>query len=118
MRRLLLLRHSKAAPHAGSDDHGRALTEGGRQDARGVGELIASSGLIPAIVIYSSATRTRETAKLASSRWPKPPRLVEEGQLYNASRATILALARALPDEAASAMIVGHNPGIGELANW
>jgi phosphohistidine phosphatase len=118
MRRLLLLRHSKAAPYAGPDDHGRALTESGRDDARQIGELIATRGLIPDIVIHSSASRTRETAAIAASRWPKSTRLVEEDGLYEATRAMILMVARALPDDAAVAMIVGHNPGISDLANW
>jgi phosphohistidine phosphatase len=117
MRRLLLLRHAKAAPYAGRDDYGRALTGGGREDARQIGDLIAARDLVPDIVVYSTAERTRQTAEIAASRWPKPTKLVGENGLYDATRTMILVLARRLPDGARVAMIVGHNPGIGELAN-
>ncbi len=43
--------------------------------------------------------------------------MLNEHSLYDATRAMILKLARALPDDAGVAMIVGHNPGIGDLAN-
>jgi phosphohistidine phosphatase len=51
MRRLLLLRHAKAAPPAGGDDHERALTDRGREDGRRIGDLIAARGLVPDLLI-------------------------------------------------------------------
>jgi phosphohistidine phosphatase len=117
MRRLLLLRHAKAAPIQGRDDHARSLTEVGRSDARGIAEAVAKTAMCPQFVLYSSATRTRETAEIVASLWPRRPALVAEPALYEATRSTLLNLARGLPDNATVAMIVGHNPGIGELAN-
>ena len=117
MRRLILLRHSKAVPHTGRDDYERALTEGGRQDAERIGQFIARKGLIPDLAIYSSAERTRETAKIVEESWPRRVKSLAENGLYEATRETILAWVRRLPDKAAVAMIVGHNPGVADLAN-
>ena len=117
MRRLLLLRHAKAAPPAGGDDHERALTDRGREDGRRIGDLIAAKGLVPDLLIYSSAERTRETAEIVATNWPKRVKSVAEDGLYEASRQFILLKIRTAPDRAGVVMIVGHNPAIGELAN-
>jgi phosphohistidine phosphatase len=117
MRRLILLRHSKAVPHTGRHDYERALTEGGEEDADRIGQFIAREGLIPDLVIYSSAERTRETAKIVEGSWPRRVKTVAENGLYEATRETILARIRAFPDSAGVVMIVGHNPGVAELAN-
>jgi phosphohistidine phosphatase len=116
MRRLLLLRHARAAPARGEDDYERALTERGREDARRMGDMIGARGLVPDIVIHSSAERTRETAEIVAANWPRRVETVADGRLYEATWHFILARARETPDRAAVAMIVGHNPGIGELA--
>ena len=62
MATLLLLRHAEAAREPGQSDHGRALTEGGRRDARAVGAWMAEHGLAPNLVLVSDATRAQETA--------------------------------------------------------
>lgn len=116
MRRLLLLRHAKAAPSTGVEDYERALTERGREDARRMGDLIAARGLVPDLVIYSSAERTRETAEIVAANWPRKVKSVAEDGFYEASRQFILTKLRGAPDRAEVAMIVGHNPSIGELA--
>jgi phosphohistidine phosphatase len=117
MRRLILLRHSKAVPHTGRDDHGRALTEGGREDAERIGQFLARKGLIPDLVVYSSAERTRETAKIVAENWGRRVKNISENGLYEATRDAILARVQGLPDRAGAVMIVGHNPGIAEIAN-
>jgi phosphohistidine phosphatase len=116
MRRLLLLRHAKAAPSAGLDDYNRELTDKGRDDARRIGDLIAARGLVPDLLVYSSAERTRETAEIVAANWPKRVKSVAESGLYEATRQFIFTKVRGAPDRAGVAMIVGHNPGIGELA--
>jgi len=117
MRRLILLRHSKAVPHTGRDDFGRALTGGGREDADRTGQFLARKNLIPDLVVYSSAERTRQTAKIVGESWGRHVNSVAEDALYEATRDTIFARIQNLPDEASAVMIVGHNPGIAEIAN-
>jgi len=117
MRRLLLLRHAKATPATGRNDFDRALVERGRRDAAGIGAFVAEIGMIPDLVIYSSAARARETAAIVLKAWPRPVEARAEAGLYEAARDAIQAIVRALPNTAQSVMLVGHNPGVADLAN-
>ena len=117
MRRLMLLRHAKAAPSDGRDDYDRELTERGRADARAVGEMIAKSDLKPDLVVYSGARRARETAELVAKRLSHEVEAIENSALYMASWLRLLALMHALPEAKNSVLVVGHNPGLGELAS-
>ncbi len=117
MRRLLLLRHAKAVPATARRDYDRALIERGRRDAERIAAFVAEAGMIPDLVIFSAAERTRETATIVLAAWPRPVEARAEPALYDATRPAIHAIVRALPDAAASVMLVGHNPGVAELAN-
>ena len=117
MRRLLLLRHAKAAPLTLEDDFERPLTEGGRADARRVGQWIAAHDLVPDRCLYSGAARTRETYEIVASVLPRPVEAKRENALYEATRFLILGLLRELPARTRSPLVVGHNPGMGDLAN-
>ncbi len=81
-----------------------------------MGERIGARGLVPDLVIHSSAERTRETAEIVAANWPRRVEAVADHRLYEAVWPFILDRARETPDRAAAAMIIGHNPGIGELA--
>jgi phosphohistidine phosphatase len=117
MRRLLLLRHAKAVPLSFGDDYDRALTDRGRTDARRIGEWIAGASLAPDLCLYSGAARTRETFEIVAGALPRSIEAKEENALYDAPSQRILGLVRSLPARASAALVVGHNPGIGELAN-
>ena len=117
MRRLLLFRHAKATVATGHDDHERALIERGRHDAARIAAFLAASGLIPELIIHSGARRARETAEIARAAWPRLVEARTEPHLYEASRHAIEAIVRALPDGSASVMVVGHNPGLADVAN-
>jgi phosphohistidine phosphatase len=116
MRRLLLLRHARAEPMK-ADDFGRALTDSGRADARMIGEWIAGSGLKLDRCVYSGAARARETYEIVAARQPREVEATQQNALYEATRFLILGLLRELPASARAALIVGHNPGMGEIAN-
>ena len=118
MRRLLLLRHSKAVPSDGRDDFERPLADRGLDDARTIGSSISRNGMAPDLVVYSGARRTQETTELAVARWSPRPELRKENAIYDAPRGRLFALIQGLPDIAGSAMFVGHNPGIADLANY
>jgi phosphohistidine phosphatase len=117
MRRLLLLRHAKATPHAARSDYERALVERGRRDAAHIAAFLAESGMIPDLVVFSGALRTRETAAIVLKAWPQRIEARAEPSLYDATRAGVQAIVRALPDTAPSVLLIGHNPGLADLAN-
>jgi phosphohistidine phosphatase len=112
---LLLIRHAKSDWGDPSlPDHQRPLNHRGRSDAPRMGGWIAERGLAPAEVLCSDAVRTRETLELLLPAWARPPRVTYRRDLYHASPEAILAiLAEAGTDLVA---VVGHNPGIGQLA--
>jgi phosphohistidine phosphatase len=113
----MLLRHAKAVPATGRHDYERALIERGRRDAAAIGAYVGEIGLIPDLVIYSDAARTRETASIVMAGWPRRIEARAEPGLYEATRPALQAIVRALPDAAPSVMLVGHNPGVADLAN-
>lgn len=114
MRTLILLRHAKAVrAHEAPSDEARALTGRGRRDAAAAGQAIAGAGLAPTLVLASSAQRTRETAELAVDG--ASIAIECDDALYLASPEGIWDAFVASDGDCV--LIVGHNPGIGELAS-
>ncbi len=117
MRHLILLRHAKAEPSSPDGDFGRALAPRGVRQARRFAQWLAEQTFTPDLVIASAARRTRETATLATASLTLPPLRIDERDLYNADGSEILAVARHAPPATTSLMLVGHNPGMAELAS-
>ena len=117
MRRLFLLRHAKSAWPAGTADFERPLAPRGIAAARLMGDYLRREGFAPARILVSPARRTRETWRLVNEAWqPAGAAVAEEARIYAASLGTLLALVRETPADAASLMLIGHNPGFAELA--
>jgi len=116
MRRLFLIRHAKAEPAVGRADYERRLTGRGRDDAKRVATALAARRILPDVLIHSGAARAKETAEIFAAAWGRRVKLKEDSGLYDASLATLLDHARALSDEHKHVGLVGHNPGLGELA--
>ena len=116
MHRLHLLRHAKSGVDETAEDHERRLSRRGREAARRVAEsLEAALGGLD-LVLCSTALRTRETAELVLAGFAAPPRILHEDALYLAGRAVLLRRLRRLDESAGSVMVIGHNPGLHELA--
>lgn len=115
MDRLILLRHAKAERAAPSgDDFDRPLSTGGQVDAAAMGRMLAAAGVVPAVVLVSSALRTRQTWEAVQPALPEA-RARFEPALFHADAETVLGLAvRAGADGAV--MVIGHNPGLHDLA--
>ncbi len=116
MRRLFLIRHARAEPAIGRDDYERALTERGRADARRIAIALAARDFLPDVLIHSGALRAKQTAEILAAQWPRRVELDDELALYDSTRAMLFERTRALSDKSESVGIVGHNPGIGEVA--
>jgi phosphohistidine phosphatase len=115
---LLVLRHAKAVHEAGLPDPDRGLTKRGRRDAAAAGTMMRDAGLIPDRVLCSAALRTRQTWQYVSEAMgPAAGRakVSFESRLYDADEATLLQTVRRIPDEAATVLLVGHNPSSQEL---
>jgi phosphohistidine phosphatase len=117
MRRLLLLRHSKTErPEPGQRDRDRRLTARGRADAPLIGTYMVRHRLVPDLVLVSPAQRTVETWALVGAAFSKAPRVVKEDRIYNAGAETLADLVGEA-DDAMALLLVGHNPGLHDLAN-
>jgi phosphohistidine phosphatase len=116
MRRLLLLRHAKAAQDTGEGDHARALTDRGRQDAVHMGHAMDTRGYIPNAVFCSTSRRTTETWELISPELAKIADVEFVKDLYLASPKNIFGKIQQTKDSVKTLLLVGHNPGIEECA--
>jgi phosphohistidine phosphatase len=116
MHQLHLLRHAKSSWDDDADDHARPLSKRGRESARLIGaDLPKAIGSID-LVLCSSAQRTRETAELALTGLTPSPTILFEDGLYLATQETLMQRLRELDERIGSIMIIGHNPGLHELA--
>ncbi len=114
MRRLILLRHGKTERASSSGrDFDRALTARGRADARLMGRVLAGRGLRVDRALVSAAARAVQTWDEAGPAFPGAEVEVTRA-LYEADAAEVLSLAQAEPAECV--LVVGHNPGLHELA--
>ena len=115
-RRLMLLRHAKS-DWPDVSDHARPLAKRGRHDAPAVGRWLAEHGYLPDVVVCSTARRTRQTWELIAPALGGSPSVTFEPRAYDASALTLLYLAQELPSQYRSALLIGHNPAISELAS-
>ena len=116
MGRLFLLRHAKAEwAEPGQRDFDRVLARSGVEDARAMGRLMASRGLIPASIICSSAARARQTLDAILETSGIAARPVYDGDLYATDAPGYLEVA-ARSGESGDLMLVGHNPMLEDVA--
>ena len=115
---ILLLRHAKSAWNtAHQSDHDRPLNDRGERAARTMADHIAAKAHRPDLILCSTAARTRQTlAPLVKTLGSPTPPISLEKELYLASESELLERLQALPEEAGTVLLVGHNEGIGQLA--
>jgi len=116
MNMLHLLRHAKSSTKEGVEDYERPLSRRGRKTARRVGRnLSAKLGTVD-LVLCSSARRTRETLDFVLDEFSPRPRTSIEDELYLASREKLAARLGRLDPRDGNVLLIGHNPGLQELA--
>lgn len=111
---LVIMRHGHA--EMAEEDFERPLSSQGRAAAACVGELLVKQGLSPHLVLCSSAPRAATTAEELCGQFPQSPPLVQRKDLYLASSLSTLQVLQALNDRLKTVVLVGHNPGVSELA--
>jgi phosphohistidine phosphatase len=117
MHTLYLLRHAKSS---WSDptvaDQERALARRGRRDAKRIAEYLVQLGIEPELVLCSTAERARQTLERVRAALGATSTVRLEAVLYAASAEALLKRIRLVPEEVASLMLIGHNPGLQDLA--
>ena len=115
MHTLHLLRHAKSSWKDNVEDHRRGLSRRGREAARRVGDHLPTVGSLD-LVLVSSALRTRQTLDLVVARFTVRPRILIEDELYLASAERLLERLRRLAEDERNVLLIGHNPGLRDLA--
>ena len=113
---LVLIRHAKSSwSDLSQSDHARGLNDRGRRAAPLIGRWIRDQNAVPAHILSSDAVRTRQTTELLQAEWPDTPNTTFDRRLYLAGPDIMLAAIQA--QTAPVVGIVGHNPGMAELAS-
>lgn len=116
MHQLLLLRHAKAAgDEPGLTDRDRPLAPRGRRDAAALRGALRALGLAPDLVLLSPSLRTRQTLA-ALEPWDDTPLVEPLEQLYLADATELRAVLAEVAETVRSVLLIGHNPGLHELA--
>lgn len=117
MVRLYIIRHAKSSWKAdGLDDFHRPINARGRKAAPAMGKYMRRHDLQPDLILCSAAIRARETLDLILAALDSEPTVEIEEGLYLASAETLLDRLRRLDDGPDSVMLIGHNPGLHDLA--
>lgn len=112
---LLIFRHAKSGHPASLDDFDRPLCDEGNAAAPLIGSWIRQHDLEPAAVLCSSARRTKETLALVLPCFRIPPKVEYDRSLYLSEVPVLVGKIRKAP-ALSPLMIVGHNPGLHEMA--
>jgi len=115
---LYLLRHAKSAwDDPKLADFDRPLAPRGEREAADMAALIAARAYRPERVLCSSARRTRETLDAVLKALPAETSIEITRRLYEADAESLLNI---LFEQrgAASIMLIGHNPGLHQLAQF
>jgi phosphohistidine phosphatase len=118
VRRLVLMRHAKTEASA-SSDHARDLTDRGQRQSRAAGRRMADQGVVPELVLVSSAVRARSTSREVLAGMGTaveiPVKVIDS--LYDADADDVLAVCAAeVFADIVTALVIGHNPTIAEAA--
>jgi phosphohistidine phosphatase len=117
MRIIHLLRHGKSSwKDTGIDDFDRPLAGRGRRAAAAMGHYLRRHHIEPAHILCSPAQRTRQTLEGLQDEIGAAIPTRFERSIYMAEPGLLLRRLKGLSDSLPSAMIIGHNPGMEQLA--
>ena len=119
MKTLILMRHAKSSwKDTSLPDYDRPLNKRGRRDAPLMGRRLAARDSIPDLMVSSPAARAMATAEAIAGEIDYPwAEIVGDERLYGADELELLEVISRLDDQLQSVLLVGHNPGLSDLAN-
>ncbi len=117
MKTVLIQRHAKSSwKDVDLEDIDRPLSRRGKDEAPRMARFLRERGLLPDLILCSTAKRARQTAKRSVAAGRFACRIELTQQIYDADRPQELVdLLRALPDNLERIMLVGHNPCLEEF---
>ena len=114
---LILMRHGKAQEGPGKPDHDRELAARGRRDAKAAGKWLHAEGLVPDLVICSTAQRTRQTWEEACRGGAHTEFVEFRRSVYLGGSEQTLETVREDAGDMATVLVVGHNPTMAQLTS-
>ncbi|MDN4630074.1 histidine phosphatase family protein [Sphingomonas sp. PvP056] len=119
MKTLTLLRHAKSGwDDPALRDYDRSLNAKGKRAARMVGEHLRAQERTFDHVVASPALRVVETLEGVESGYGRTLGPVWDRRIYLASAVTLLDMVHEMPAATERLLLVGHNPGLEDLALW
>lgn len=119
MKTLYLLRHAKSSrDNPNLRDFDRPLNERGEEDAPAMAKYFSGIFSSPDKMIASPAARTTATASLFAMGIGYEGNIEYNSSIYEAHYLNLLEVVQAIANNVQSAMLVGHNPGMTNLANY
>jgi phosphohistidine phosphatase len=117
LKSLYLLRHAKSSwDDPGLADHDRPLAPRGLKAAQWMGNHMRRAKIAPDLVLCSTATRAVQTLDAISAILKEPLAVSVEDDLYGAGDTGLLVRLQDVPDAVGAVLLVGHNPGLQDLA--
>ena len=119
MKTITIFRHAKSSwDQPNLNDHDRPLNKRGERDAPIMGERMKNAGIRPSLILSSTAVRAWKTAKIIADQIAYPREFLQrEPGLYHAGLNKLYDVIAAQDEGFNSITIVGHNPGLTDLAN-
>jgi len=119
MKTITIFRHAKSSwDQPNLKDHDRPLNKRGERDAPIMGERMKNAGIRPSLILSSTAERAWATAKIIADQITYPREFLQrEPGLYHAGLNKLYDVIAAQDEGFNSITIVGHNPGLTDLAN-
>ena len=96
-------------------DRDRPLNARGRRSAVVMRQAMRDLGLVPDVVLVSTARRTMETLE-ALEPWDDTPLIEPMDSLYLATPMQLTAALHGVAETVRSVLLIGHNPGVHDLA--
>lgn len=116
MKTLHLPRHAKSSwKDPTLNDHERPLSKRGRAAAKAMAKHLERTRIAPDIVLCSTAVRAKQTLGHFAKRL-RPAKVVFEAGIYEAPHRNLWKFLWALPEQVQTVVMIGHNPGLNELA--
>jgi phosphohistidine phosphatase len=114
---VIFIRHAKSSwMDLSIRDFDRPLDNRGNKDAPAMARRLEDAGFIPDAIISSAAKRAMETANYFSKHYGNLP-IEADLSLYHAPPFAYMEKINHLSEDTQTVILVGHNPGMTEIAN-
>ncbi len=115
--KLFIIRHAKSSWKDSSlDDFDRPLNKRGKLNAPFMGTKLKERGIVPDIMISSSAFRAKNTAEIIAKKVKYSKKIIFKKEIYDVGESAIRKILKKLDDEKSVVFLFGHNPDLNMLA--